>query len=332
LLSICGRLCIIKLMNLSKWFVIALIVFSPNAELKAQDIDAENDTMAQIKIQINTLLEENDRLEGEYKLLFANAQSLRQSIEQYQGEMKPLEEQFNQNIKTKEAEQKSLKDLQNGLERIKNDTAEKKKINERLNNESRKLDRGYKILANQSKDLQKETAALEKEIKFREFTLEEERKRESLEIKDLQMSLKKLEQKEGLLNSSGKGMAQPSSKNKLNKIIEQNNLFTQQINELEKKIKKKQKEIVQSKNKNGLASKSTANLVWEKEKEKIALVSNVKDLESQLEVFNRTVNDYLSQQAKREQLLEEIMKLNQENDSLKQRIAILEEQTNTLRQ
>ena len=148
----------------------------------------------------------------------------------------------------------------------------------------------------------------------------------------MQTSLKRLEQEEGLLNSSGKGMGQPSSQNKLSKIIAQNNLLTQQINELEKKIKKKQKEIVQSKNKNGLASKSTANLVWEKEKEKIALVGNVKDLESQLEALTQTVNHDLAQQAKREQLLEEIMKLNQENDSLKQRIAVLEEQMNAFRQ
>lgn len=319
-------------MNLSRLFILAFIVFSLNTELKAQDMDAENDSMAQVKTQINTLLEENDSLEGEYKLLFENAQSLRQAIEQRQGEIKELEQQLNKKSETKESNRKFLKELQNGLEKIKNDTAEKKKINERLNSEWLRLDKEYKILGKQFKDSQRKRAVLEKEIKFREFTSGEEDKMESLETKDLQMSLKKLEQEEGLLNSFGKGMEQPSSKNKLNKIIAQNNLLTQQIDELEKKIKKKQKEIVQSENKNGLASKSTANLVWEKEKEKIALVNNVKDLESQLEALNQTVNHDLSQQAKREQLLEEIVKLNQENDSLKKRIAVLEEQTNTLRQ
>ena len=323
-------------MNLQKWFLIAFFSLSINTDSRAQSslmaVDAGDDRTAPIQARIDALLEENDSLESEYKLLFENAQSLNKAIEQCQAEIKPLEEQFNQNIKTKETEEKSSQELKKRSEEINTDLGDKKEKNGRLKSALLELDKEYKMLVTQFNGMQKEKTDLEKEIKFREFSFAQTARTESLEVKDLKASLSRLDQREReLLDASGKKKEMsPSPKNDLNKINQENKRLTKRMNELEEEVKKKKKELTESRNQNALSSRSAANLTWEKEKERVALAQDVKELQSQLDALNQTVNGYLTQQTKQEELLQGIMTLDEENKLLDQRISVLEEQREIL--
>lgn len=313
-------------MTRKHWIITVLIIISVAGISRADESslrsNSDDDTIAQIQARVDALLEENVKLEAEYKLLNENAESLKRAADEYSEKTEKIEREAAQNSEAQEAQEKSTEELQNKIEELQKEITQERQIKARLQNESSQLDQDYNALQKQSASIPQDKEALSKEIKFRQFSFQERDQREALELRDLKNSLKKLEDTEQALLASLKNVKKASSsKEEIKRIKEENKAMQGQIKESNKEIKVKTKANAGLKQKTLSASKSAADEIWQKEKERMALSQYVQELQSQVDALNQSVNAYLADQIKREGLLQEIMQLNEENEALRQRIS-----------
>ncbi len=300
------------------WIITAFVVLS----LAGMSMADDESSIAQIQTQVEALLEENAKLEAEYKLLNENARSLERAIDEQSQKAKRAEEQARQNVGVKEVQEKSAAELQQKIDELQKNITAQRQIKARLQNESSQLDQDYKALQKQIASIPQEKEDLAKEIKFKQFAFNQAQEGEALELRDLTNELKRLENAEQKLLASLKNVKKvPSSKEEIKRIKKENKALQRQIQGLKKEIKVKTKANAPLKQKTLSSSKLAADEIWQKEKERLALSQYVEQLQSQVDALEQNINAYLAEQTRREELLQEIMQLNEENEALRQRIS-----------
>ena len=293
---------------------------------KADDFDA-------IKAEISSLLEENKKLQIEHRLLAEEYSHIKELIKIRKIEMEttvkratPLKQRYFYNSKNLVSKHKTLQDKQNEL--LIKQTKEKYLVGQ-------KLDEGtYNSLwMLKLAELKNQKKSLNMELGLRKLKLEKTSGSKRKQLMDLQ---KQIQRNLNAIAAGEKDIDALQSKavnlkTLTKKTKEENSLLEDNIAKETKELKIVKQENQLLKHKILYSQKYTESLFGNKNKEYVALKEIVHDLELQYKKLNEGISNTLSTEKTKRKYMTEVVKIDKDNQKLRDRIVSLKKQLEKLK-
>jgi len=288
---------------------------------------ARHSVLDNIKSQIALLVEENQRLSSEYRSLQQEYADLQKVVKQNENEMREIELESNSRSAREEEQKQLVKTYYEDLDGINNHILIQESQNMYLRGELLDVEESQGLMRFQLADLQNQKRELELQLKTKEFYSEEEHQKFQGEINSLKKKLKSYLEKEEEMMSQIREQEQGNSSlpQSVEKLRQKNEEFNDELTDLQRKKDFKSREVEALEAKRLFLSESVKALKEQKEKERVALQQRLEQLETEYAALNDTVTLVLLRQSVKRKLLDETIKMDKENQILRDRIAGLKE-------
>jgi len=298
------------------------------------------DLINEVKADIASLLEENKKLEVEYKRLQDQFRELQGNVEQRHQSMKEQEREgiaivtpdYDEPVVRKRPRKIRDEQLPGQLDMMENERLMLEGQNSFLTGQHMDLNDKERLLKLQLADLEYEKRELELELKIKEFRHLEGNRKEEWEAQDLRNQLQasiENERELGKIIEESKDNAVTGPR-RMPFFRRQNKRLIFQIKEAQKKLDFKVRENTISKDKMLYTSKLMEGPVVRKEEQNAMLEADVEQLEEEYSALNEEVNAALVRQDKKKKLVEKIVDLDQENQRLREKISNLQDQIGSM--
>lgn len=284
------------------------------------------ETLNALKAKIAILLEENRKLQSEYDLLEEQYQQWQQNVDTYRNEVGTLIGESVEKQKRQLARKHSFQVVDDELTKLESDVLLKESKITYLKGQILDMEDKQKIKDLQLADLQYQQRELDMEWKMEQFELEEAIRHQQEEIEELKMQLRRNLEKEKELYHSMSNMQKESkvAPEKIQQLQKENRELEQKIGELETLAGLKKKEIDLFKDKRLLARRTAEHDIWQTEQERLQWEQKVQKLEGNFDALNATIEKTLSDQSRKRTLVEDVLRIDKENQELQSRITELQ--------
>ena len=307
--------------------LISILFFFRSAVVLAQDYDyweaKDSVELMKIKREISDLLAENARVSTEYNNLRKELFDLKTKADNFVVEIKTMEEDARTAVGAEAARTKEIQSKRGQIKQMQNDALIAKSRLSLIKGNVLDYDEKINLRELKLKELDYKKRELELEWEMKASQNESEVLREKEERDRLAQRLEQDLRKKKELEShiiSQQTIAKEAS--------ESIGIITAEIKELEDKLKNLQKEkeykdkmIVFLKDRRTIVVKEEELALWDDEYKKVVLTEQVKKLNKEHETLNEAIKKSLSVQARRRELLEQIMEIDKKNQQLRREIA-----------
>ncbi len=289
---------------------------------------------AELKGQIAAVLVENKKLERAYAEVSQEYFQVKILVDQNKNE---IERMYNHSVDTKkqrEDKKKAAKSLQVGKDIVADDVLIKQSRVAYLKGQLMDMQEQERLWKLQLSDWEYQKRQFEVDYKYKDFQSQEIQRKQNEESNNLKKELQALLEQEKELNHQ---IAEIESKKelsptKIERLGQENKELEEKIQELQRNLAFKEKEILISKDKQVLAVKTAGNDLAQKKKEKVELAEKVDGLQKELNKLNDMVDFSLLRQDRKRQLLKEIVNVDKENQELRTKIEALQGKVKSLKQ
>ncbi len=322
---------------MKKYFFILYILLFGGLTCVAQSQEqpqAQNaNSLMELNDNIKSLAGENQKLEREHTVLEDQFNKLQASVDQEKQTVSQIQEKSSQAKQLEKDQEIVLQKYQGGIKKLGDDLLIQRSRNAYLKAEFLDLDEKQHLRKLQLEDLQYQKKQLEMDWKLKNFAWQEAKARQDKELDVLKRTLKdsagKLKNLQGQLHTIEQDSA--FYPHNIEQLKNANQDLAAQMAELETKTAIQEKENAILKNKKMLMSRATEGQIFPKEQEKAQLKGQVSHLEDELNTLNKNVEDALASQTNIRKLTDELIKVDSQNQALREKIPKLKEQIEAIK-
>ncbi len=288
---------------------------------------------SQMRGKISNLMSQNKQLETEYALLSQEAQSLQEAIAASESRLKDLGYEMESYNSRQQQIQDKTTDAQDHVLSLQNEIMLQQGKTVYLKKQSFDLEEKISSLQNEIDGYNGQAKSLNSKIAQQQQHISESLQAQSKEIDALKAKQKSLEDQYKLslqgitkLNDDGQ-----ENNAKIDELIKGNNELDLAIEKTKADLDIKQKESDILRQKRTLATRSLQVELQDKRDEKAALADEVSALEEKYKNLDQNVNQSLSWQTNKKDMVENIIRLDKENQGLREKITTLQGEIDSLK-
>ncbi len=292
------------------------------SEVKSLSFTEWQTAIDEAKAETSHLLEENKRLNTEYQLLREQLSGIQTDVMKVKDEL-DLQERENKKMETFRQDQlqvidKIKADIEQARKTVGDLENEKLRMIQQLESEKKKTE----LWQTQLSELEVQKRELSLELKLQDISRQELERGQDDEIDQLKKELKGYQQKEQELDAKINTM-KADNRN----LVKEAESVAAKNKELEAQIARLEQQKAQQLRRNEVLSKERDSLAASAEvvpddivQEQRALEAQVAKLEAELEAIKISVQETSGVVQKKRQMMDEIMRLDKENQQLRSRI------------
>lgn len=290
------------------------------------------DKILNVKSTISTLLQENRHLEIQYATIADEYQRIQQQVNMFAEEISAVTKDHIKKQDLQKEKYNSIEKLQQDLSRLNDELLIKRSRNAYLKAQSLDHEMRTKILQLKLQDLQYAQRELELAVKQKNFSLEERNRKIEEEILRMKDQLKQnIEQTQEILQQTKRLEKESLGFNKtIETFTRENRQMEDQLAGFHRKNQLNEQEVSLLKNKKLYASRKAEHLLFEKGQERDLIRKQVDALNAELNMLKRKVSASYSRQNAKRELIDTLMAMDQENQTLKDKIKEIQEKIDTL--
>lgn len=311
----------------------SFLVSEATAEIEISPYKSKREMFSEIKQETNDLLRENQKLEAEYQSVKREYLQLKGQAERLAREVESLRGQSNDGSRFQRHNQVKVGLMEDQLGSNVNDLMIKESQLAFLSSQLLDLEESHKLWKLQLADLQYAKRKLEMDYKVRNQMSEAEIQEQEQLRNELRQDLTKALEKEKNLELKLSELQQEGTSHDV--TIRRLN---QEIKALERKKKKlgrkvdfEARENSTLKGKKMLVMRSFENRFWRTEKERNYLSERVAALEAEYQELDKRVSSTMNTSDEKQKILDDIIRLDKENQDLKREITEVTEQIKALK-
>jgi hypothetical protein len=291
------------------------------------------DRLNNLKKQLSGLLAENSRLEVEYSLLKQQFLDTSREYQSSVAELSQVKAREQKQLELSKDRQRQLQEMSKGLPDAESGALLLKSQVALLNKQLLDEEDKTRLMALKLADMEYEKRSLLLERQAGDFSRKTETVDQSQRLADLkQLYEKNLEREKEVLRlidrTGEEGVDYDVTVLRLRTEIRD---LQEQAGQLESRKKFKSEENALLRNKRLYEVRLTENQIWQSEQQRLALEKQVGQLEDEYQRLDQTVAASLVRQTRKRELLDRIIAIDRENQSLKNLIQDLESEVNLLR-
>lgn len=279
------------------------------------------------KAQLDILLRKHAELEKENNALENELAEIQESLEQEKKAVEGWRQKWSLENKLNDKENSALSSLHNKIKALDDERLLKESRNAYLRSQLIELDDQQRIRNLQLSDLGYQRKELQMDFKLKEFQLEEHQQKQGQEIERIKKSIEvnKEQQKkiEAQINTlENEHAVYPG---KIEQLQGEVSRLEFQVGAVERQKALKEKENNYLKDKKVYETRALEDEFWKAQEEQANLQRDVRDLETKLDAMNEIMDASLVSQDHKIKLTSELIRIDSENQSLRDRIVELQQ-------
>ena len=269
-------------------------------------------------------LEENQALETEHARLKEEFLKIQLAVEEEQKELEVMKGRLPQK-KSSKGQKPAGDEKEAALKKFEDNILLLQSKNSYLTKVLLELEETQPARKLQSEDLQYQKKSLEMEAKLKDFSLQQAQSKRAKELSQLKEELQNTIEEKQKLSQAVQDIELKKAQYppQIEQFKTDNARLEKRLAQLSAQKDLKQKEVELLKTKRMYLTRVMEEERWPKEKEKADLEGKIEQLESQLEALNKTMDTSLASQQNKRKLTEELIKIDSDNQALRDKIADL---------
>lgn len=286
-----------------------------------------------VQAETKVLLEENEKLSAEYTGLQEKLSGTQAALNKLREEVARQEAENNRLSQKQQAQIQGASSSQENVRKLQKEIAEFEIQNAQLKKQLEALEEKNRIWETQNSNLQVQKREVLLDMKLQEFAQEDSGVQEDAELRALTKQLSDAQAKEKALNKTIQDLSAQSSgvPEEVEKLKAENKDLADQVLRLDAERQQKEKESKRLDQETRSLASLSQQVPPDLAKKKKMLTEQVVKLENQLESIRATVTQAKATLAKKHQLMDEIMRLDSENQDIRSRIDDLMKQIDQIK-
>jgi chromosome segregation ATPase len=287
--------------------------------------ELKQDQFSHVKSQIGGLIEENKRLEIKNSLLQEELINLSNQINEHKAAVAALQGGMGLSSTNDESPEKA--------EKLKNDILMMRTKNNLLKTQLSNLEEKINARKLQMTDLTYQKSALEIDQKMKSFQIKDYQKKAGLDLETIQKDLENMldEEREVLNKMSRLKEDKTTFAQRIEELKKENQDLEEKAIELEKKKEFKARENTILKDKKYLEEQLSSRALDVRMEDKLKLKQKIERMEKEYNDLDQKVENTLISKTKNEEITKNVIRIDKENQELRDRIEALKSKVSGLK-